>query len=131
MDKYSNEIAKLRSKQIIGTNKLRPMQLDLILQKKITIDGKKKSEKTALNFKHRTQYLHLENVKGGTTSNVEIPLDIDYWIRVNETLYYSYMDWIANVGSLIAVSCYFIQCMMALIGLNFIVSFTRQLKKLI
>ena len=41
MDKYSNEIAKLRSKQIIGTNKLRPMQLDLILQKKITIDGKK------------------------------------------------------------------------------------------
>jgi len=25
MDEYSNEIAKLREKQIIGTNKLRPM----------------------------------------------------------------------------------------------------------
>ena len=60
-----------------------------------------------------------------------MPIDIDYWIRVNETVYYSYMDWLANIGSLIALSCYFFQIIMAIVGLSFIVSFTRQLKLLI
>jgi len=62
---------------------------------------------------------------------VEIPIDIIYRVRVNETLYYSYMDYVENVGSFISFLFYILQGITCLISINFIVKFTNELKKLV
>lgn len=76
-------------------------------------------------------FLHLERVNQGETSNVEMPMVVDFHEQVYEIVNYTSTDLMINSGSYLVLFCLLVLLIFGFTGFIFVNVYIRELKHLI
>lgn len=116
--------------------KVRPQQLYFQLYKNITqigdtADGDNEINSSGYSFLETNSFLHLERIKDGMTSNVEMPMVVDFKELVYEQVTYSMTDLFINAGSYLVLFCLAVVLIFGCTGRIFVNVYISELKELI
>ena len=82
-------------------------------------------------FKDLNAFLHLERIKEGMSSNVAMPMVVDFNELIYETVKYSNMDLVINAGSYLVLFCLTVVLIFGCTGFLFVNIYIRELRELV
>lgn len=90
-----------------------------------------KVDASGYTLEHLNGFLHLETLKEGMSSNVELPIVVDFHEYIYETVMYSSTDFWVDSGSYLVLICLAIVLIFGVLSMIFVNVYVSQLKQLI
>ena len=75
--------------------------------------------------------IHFDPVIKNQSANVELPISMNFKVQVTETIYYTVLNYVQDVGAYLSIFFYIFWMIATVIGSMLVVQYIKQLKSLI